>query len=70
MATKKATKLKGRGGAGRGQGRKRMLDEAIRTTISVFLTPAEKAEVDDRARAEGLSRSSYVRKALGFPPVE
>jgi hypothetical protein len=62
-------KLTGQGGAGRGQGRKRTLPEAIRVTTSFVLSEEEHADLERRAREAGLSRSSFVRRALGYPPV-
>jgi hypothetical protein len=70
MTKKTAPKVTGQGGAGRGQGRKRMLKQPIRTTVSFVCTEDEKARLDKWAEAEQLSRSSYVRRALGFPAVE
>ena len=60
----------GQGGANRGQGRKRTLKQPIRTTASFVLTQDEKSQLEKRAKQEGLSQSSYVRRALGFPIAE
>lgn len=61
--------LVGSGGPGRGQGRKRTLRQKVGETCSFVLTVTEKAELKRQVKASGLSQSSYVRRALGFPPV-
>jgi hypothetical protein len=47
-----------------------MLAKPIRITVPFACTADEKALLDKWAAAAGLSRSSYVRRALGFDPVE
>ncbi|HTU59575.1 MAG TPA: hypothetical protein VMF89_14090 [Polyangiales bacterium] len=71
MAAKKTQKeiLVGQGGPGRGQGRKRTLRQKVGETCSFVLTKTEKVQLKRWVEASGLSQSSYVRRALGFPVV-
>ncbi len=51
----------------------RWRERAVREPIQVYLTPAERAELDRAARERGVSRSEALRqgiRALRHPPYE
>lgn len=59
-----------RGGYREGSGRKALPKrEKLGKPAYVSLNPAEKREVKRRAKAAGMSISSYIRKRLGYSPV-